>query len=94
MWYNVGCLLLPHLRRSNQIDFVEKASDSGAHECEARDSEKLVAPATMLGVTPGDLGQHLTHRSVKVEGKTINVPLSPAAATDSLDGLAKEIYCR
>ncbi|CAM9632006.1 unnamed protein product [Ectocarpus sp. 6 AP-2014] len=77
-----------------QIDFVEKASDSGAHECEARDSEKLVAPATMLGVTPGDLGQHLTHRSVKVEGKTINVPLSPAAAADSLDGLAKEIYCR
>ncbi|CAN0001143.1 unnamed protein product, partial [Ectocarpus sp. 12 AP-2014] len=77
-----------------QIDFVEKASDSGAHECEARDPEKLVAPATMLGVTPGDLGQHLTHRSVKVEGKTINVPLSPAAATDSLDGLSKEIYCR
>lgn len=35
-----------------------------------------------------------THRTVKVEGKTIDVPLSPAAAADSLDGLAKEIYCR
>ena len=29
-----------------------------------------------------------------VEGKTIDVPLSPAQAADSLDGLAKEIYCR
>lgn len=31
---------------------------------------------------------------MQVEGKTIDVPLAPAAATDSLDGLAKEIYCR
>eukprot|EP00752_Nemacystus_decipiens_P018668 g16737.t1 len=77
-----------------QIDFVEKSSDSGAHECEARDARMLAAPAKMLGVTAGELGQHLTHRTVKVEGKTINVPLSPAAAADSLDGLAKEIYCR
>lgn len=29
-----------------------------------------------------------------MEGETIDVPLNPAAATDSLDGLAKEIYCR
>lgn len=29
-----------------------------------------------------------------MEGKTIDVPLPPAGATDSLDGLAKEIYCR
>lgn len=45
-----------------QIDFVEKSSDSGAHECEARDARKLVAPAKMLGVTASELGQHLTHR--------------------------------
>lgn len=36
----------------------------------------------------------IRNRTVKVEGSTIDVPLSPAAATDSLDGLAKEIYCR
>lgn len=31
---------------------------------------------------------------MKVEGKAIDVPLSPAAAADSLDGLAKEVYFR
>lgn len=34
------------------------------------------------------------NRTVKVEGKAIDVPLSPEAAADSLDGLAKEVYCR
>lgn len=34
------------------------------------------------------------YSTVNVEGETIDVPLNPAAATDSLDGLAKEIYCR
>lgn len=29
-----------------------------------------------------------------MEGKAIDVPLSPEAAADSLDGLAKEVYCR
>lgn len=33
-------------------------------------------------------------RTVQVEGKSIDVPLLPAAATDSLDGLAKEVYTR
>ncbi|CAM9187182.1 unnamed protein product [Scytosiphon promiscuus] len=77
-----------------QIEFLEKSNDSGAHGCEPSDAGKLEAPAEMLGVTAAELGQHLTHRTVKVEGKTIDVPLLPAAATDSLDGLAKEIYCR
>ncbi|CAN0132196.1 unnamed protein product, partial [Hapterophycus canaliculatus] len=77
-----------------QIEFEEKSNDSGAHGCLASDAGKLVAPAKMLGVTASELGQHLTHRTVKVEGKTIDVPLLPSAATDSLDGLAKEIYCR
>lgn len=77
-----------------QIAFEEKGSDSGVHGCEAREAGMLKAPAHMLGVTAAELGQHLTHRTVQVEGKTIDVPLPPAGATDSLDGLAKEIYCR
>lgn len=34
------------------------------------------------------------HRTVEVEGRSIDVPLLPDGAADSLDGLAKEVYTR
>lgn len=43
---------------------------------------------------PNEFDLWMGFRTVKVEGKTIDVPLSPDAAADGLDGLAKEIYCR
>lgn len=47
---------------SRQIEFSEIDSDSGVHECEARNPRTLVPAAKMLGVSAEELGQHLTHR--------------------------------
>lgn len=55
-------------------------------------TEELSHLAGLMGIPVGKIGRTLTHRVVKVRKEETRVPLSPEAAKDSADALAKQIY--
>lgn len=82
------------------VDTGAAARDDSHHHNHSNGSQidnadgTLTALAALVGVPGALLSASLTVRTVRARGEAIAVPLSAAAAKDSCDAFAKEIYAK
>jgi len=83
-----GVLLL------GNIEFKEKSEPNGVTGSKVADKFALEQAAEFLKVSPDDLEQVLTYRTISTNTDSATVPLNPEAARVACDSLAMGVYSR